>query len=514
MPDNISKTEISVKRTLPTAFIIVSISNHPIRQIMLDEELMTVGRDRDSSSAQIRLDSDAVSDLHGLFRKKDNGYIFESFVRDDRILINEKVLGSDDFDGAYRAVLHYGDVIQICNAQGPAVTIFYDNRYDPRDSKVEWRSLNLSNADEQLYISRSEELDDGREEVSSILSQLPRRFAILEKLNNDWYVADHNTQFGIQVNHCKVTDKRKLSPMDVILIGNSIFFYQDQLLHYNHVQTSKNNLSVHIQERSVRNFFRKQILLANIDMTIRPGEMVLILGGSGAGKTTFINAVMGYEKAIGTIREGDIDIYKNYNKMKYDIGFVPQQDLLRMDDTVISTLSNAAEMKIPKNVSEAEKKQRIQHVLETFGLERERSSLVSKLSGGQRKRLSIAVEYIGDPKLFFLDEPDSGLDGIMARSLMEDLRIIADENRIVLVITHQPDRVSDLFDKVIVLAKGVKDNIGHLAFFGIVEEALDFFETDSLEGIVRRINRPDEGGEGLADHFIEKFSLVKENQDG
>ena len=284
--------------------------------------------------------------------------------------------------------------------------------------------------------------------------------------------------------------------MDVILIGNSIFFYQDQLLHYNHVQTSKNNLSVHIQERSVRNFFRKQILLAN------------------AGKTTFINAVMGYEKATGTIREGDIDIYKNYNQMKYDIGFVPQQDLLRMDDTVIRTLSNAADMKIPKKVPEAEKKQRIQHVLATFGLERERSSLVSKLSGGQRKRLSIAVEYISDPKLFFLDEPDSGLDGIMARSLMEDLRIIADENRIVMVITHQPDRVSDLFDKVIVLAKGVKDNIGHLAFFGIVEEAYDFFETDSLEGIVRRINRPDEGGEGLADHFIEKFSLVKENQDG
>ncbi len=514
MPDNISKTEVTVKKALPTPFIIVSISHHPIRQIMLDEELMTLGRDRASSTAQIRLDSDAVSDLHGLFRKKDNYYIFESLVRDHSIQINEKVLGSDDFDGAYKTVLHYGDVIHICDEQGPAVTIFYDNRYDPRDSKVEWRSLNLSNSDEQLYISRSEELADGKEEVSSILAELPRRFAILEKLEDSWYVADHNTQFGIQVNHRKVMDRRKLSPMDVILIGNSIFFYQDHLLYYNHVQTSKNNLSVHIEEKSVRNFFRKQILLSNIDMTIRPGEMVLILGGSGAGKTTFINAVMGYEKANGIIRDGDIDIYKNYNKMKYEIGFVPQQDLLRMDDTVISTLTNAADMKIPKNVPEEKKKKRIQQVLKTFALERESNSLVSKLSGGQRKRLSISVEYIADPKLFFLDEPDSGLDGIMARSLMEDLRLIADENRIVMVITHQPDRVSDLFDKVIVLAKGIKDNIGHLAFFGTVEESYDFFGTDSLEGIVRLINRPDEGGDGLADHFIEKFSLVKEEHDG
>ena len=176
MPDNMTKTETPVKKTLPTAFLIVSISNHPIRQIMLDEDLMTMGRDRDSSTALIRLDSDAVSDLHGLFRKRTMAIFLNLFVRDNSIHINEKVLGSDDFDGAIKQCLPYGDVIQICNAQGPAVTIFYDNRYDPRDSKVEWRSLNLSNADEQLYISRSEELHEGGEEVSSILSELPTAF--------------------------------------------------------------------------------------------------------------------------------------------------------------------------------------------------------------------------------------------------------------------------------------------------------------------------------------------------
>ena len=514
MPEKVNAADMPGKKSLPTAFIIVSIANHPIQQIMLNEDTMTMGRDNDTSTAQIRLDSDALEDLQGVFIKKGQGYVFESMVRGDKVRVNEQVLGSDAFDGAYKVSLSYGDVIQIYKDEGPAVTIFYDNRYDPRDAKVQWKSLNLCNADEQLYISRSEELTDGDEEVSAISSALPKRFAILEKLADGWYVGDHNTQFGIQINHRKVKDRKKLSPMDVILIGNSIFFYQDQLLYYNHVQTSKNNLSIHIEERSVRNFFRKQILLSNIDMTIRPGEMVMVLGGSGAGKTTFINAVMGYEKATGTIRKGDIDIYKNYDQMKYSIGFVPQQDLLRLDDTVLDTLANAADMKMPKMIPEEEKKQRIQEVLNTFGLDRESASLVSKLSGGQRKRLSIAVEYIADPTLFFLDEPDSGLDGIMARSLMEDLRIIADEERIVLVITHQPDRVSDLFDKIIVLAKGVKDNVGHLAFFGTVGEALDFFESDSLEGIVRRINRPDEGGEGLADQFIEKFSLVKENIDG
>ena len=164
--------------------------------------------------------------------------------------------------------------------------------------------------------------------------------------------------------------------------------------------------------------------------------MVLILGGSGAGKTTFINAVMGYEKAKGTIKEGDRDIYRNYNQMKYEIGFVPQQDLLREDDTVYDTLDNAAEMKLPVSLDKDSRKARIEQVLELMGLEREKDSLVEKLSGGQRRRLSIAVEFIADPSLFFLDEPDSGLDGIMARTLMENLRRIADENKIVIVITH------------------------------------------------------------------------------
>ena len=84
----------------------------------------------------------------------------------------------------------------------------------------------------------------------------------------------------------------------------------------------------------MRNLFKKRILLENIDLSVDPGDMVLVLGGSGAGKTTFFNAVMGYEKARGKIVHDGRDIYKEYAQMKYEIGFVPQQDLLRDDDTV------------------------------------------------------------------------------------------------------------------------------------------------------------------------------------
>ena len=109
---------------------------------------------------------------------------------------------------------------------------------------------------------------------------------------------------------------------------------------------------------------------------------------------------------------------------------------------------------------------------------------------------------MGDPQLFFLDEPDSGLDGVMSRSLMQNLRDIADLGKMVLVITHGPDRAADLFSKVIVLAKSEADGAGHLVFCGTVDEAKAFFGVRELEGIIGRINRPDEGGEGRADEYI------------
>lgn len=268
-------------------------------------------------------------------------------------------------------------------------------------------------------------------------------------------------------------------------------------------RSNSGQLVVKIRERSVRKALKKQVLLKDINICVNPGELVMLLGGSGAGKTTFINAVMGYEKADGTIIHNNVDVYKDYSKVRKDIGFVPQQDLLRLEDTVYKTLENAADMKL--NVSAYARNERIEKVLNSLGLSREKDSKVKKLSGGQRKRLSIAVELISDPSLFFLDEPDSGLDGIMARSLMEQLRTIADEGKIVMVITHAPDRVKDLFNKVIVLAKGSRDNIGRLAYFGGIQDAMRFFDTDSLEGVIKRINREDEGGDGKADYYISKY---------
>ena len=267
----------------------------------------------------------------------------------------------------------------------------------------------------------------------------------------------------------------------------------------------KDGLTVNIRERRARDGFKEKVLLRDIHLNIPKGHLVLLLGGSGAGKTTFLNAVTGYEPADADILLGEHNVYKQYDSMKYDVGFVPQSDLMRGNDTVLSTLMDAAILRLPGDMTSKQRRERVQEVLESMGLSMLGNTLVEKLSGGQRKRLSIALEIISDPMLFILDEPDSGLDGVVARGLFEKLRSIADEGKIVVVITHTPDRVIDLFDDVIVLAKDV-DRTGRLAYYGPVDNAFAFFGKNNMEDILRTINQKEEGGEGRATEYVGRYA--------
>ena len=477
------------------------------------------GRPSGTHTPDIPAASATVSRVHGLFESREGHCRYT-----DRNSTNGTLLNGKPLPPKTPVLLSDNDVLRV---HGPEdencsldVVMVYTTSYHP---DAVWRSQPLHEDIREITVGRSEPLSLAGPGVS-------RRHASFFNASGGWAVIDHGSLNGVFVDHCRITQPVYLAPMDVIVIGGYIFLFTgDQLLYQadpaaneqDHDEgpadctmplpncpeehDDKGVLSIWIQERNVWHRMKKKTLLRDIRLEIVAGSLVLVLGGSGVGKTTFMNAVMGFERAEGRMMWQDTDIYDEYEKMKYDIGYVPQQDLLRMSDTVSATLRNAACMRMPRGLAPEAYHEGVERAIRVLGLDTVRDTEVGKLSGGQRKRLSIAVEYIGDPSLFFLDEPDSGLDGTMARSLMENLRTIADDGRIVIVISHNPDRAFDLWDKVIVLAKDPRDDTGHLAFYGSPQEACAFFETDSLEKIVQRVNRPEEGGDGRADYYIEKY---------
>ena len=255
----------------------------------------------------------------------------------------------------------------------------------------------------------------------------------------------------------------------------------------------------------------KKTLLKDIHLDIDQGEFILILGGSGAGKTTFIKAILGTQKAEGSIILDGMDLYTNFKALKHRIGLVPQFSTTRDNDTVIHTITDAANSRLAGEYSKAEIKRRIDDVCNRMMLNSLRDTLIKNLSGGQKKRVEVAIQAIGDQQVFVLDEPDSGLDTASRIDLMKNLKSCTEGGGVVTVISHSPDDAAEFFTKILVLAKSPTDEVGHLAFYGTVPEARAFFGVDKLSEIVIEINY-EGSGKGRADEFIQKFAQMRSMQ--
>ena len=266
-------------------------------------------------------------------------------------------------------------------------------------------------------------------------------------------------------------------------------------------------LQVRIQQKTVQH--GKKTLLRDIAFDVQHGDFVLILGGSGAGKTTLIRAILGESRADGQIYLNGQDLYTNFASMKSQIGLVPQFLTLRLNDTVRNTVTDAAYVRLGHAFSKEEILQRVDSVLEKVGITALQDSLIGNLSGGQKKKVSVAVQLVGFQRVFICDEPDSGLDAASRVQLMQLLKEISMTGKIVMVITHYPDDALGLFSRVVVLAKGSADKCGHLAYEGTVDGALKTFGVSHLQDIMKEINPPYEGGKGLADQYINHWNEVR-----
>ncbi|MFF8960872.1 FHA domain-containing protein [Streptomyces sp. NPDC014894] len=211
-------------------------------------------------------------------------------------------------------------------------------------------------------------------------------------------------------------------------------------------------------------------ILRDVSFGVPEKSLIGVIGPSGSGKSTLLKALTGYRPA----NEGDVlydnrSLYRQFAELRQRIGLVPQDDILHKELTVRKALRYAAKLRFPGDTAEAEREARIEEVLRELKLDIHKDKKVTSLSGGQRKRVSVALELLTKPSLIFLDEPTSGLDPGMDRDVMQLLRGLADDGRTVLVVTHSVAELQ-LCDKLLVMAPG-----GSVAYFGPPEEALNFF---------------------------------------
>ncbi|MFE3326187.1 FHA domain-containing protein [Streptomyces sp. NPDC059176] len=261
-----------------------------------------------------------------------------------------------------------------------------------------------------------------------------------------------------------------IGPSDIVGVGHSTFrLVGDRLEEFvdtGEVSFSARHLTVTVDGG-------KQIL-NDVSFGVPEKSLVAVIGPSGSGKSTLLKALTGYRPANqGDVLYDNRNLYKQFAELRQRIGLVPQDDILHKELTVGTALKYAAKLRFPGDTAETERAARIDEVLRELKLDVHKDKKITSLSGGQRKRVSVALELLTKPSLIFLDEPTSGLDPGMDRDVMQLLRGLADDGRTVLVVTHSVAELA-LCDKLLVMAPG-----GSVAYFGPPEEALNFFGYDT-----------------------------------
>jgi ABC transport system ATP-binding/permease protein len=256
--------------------------------------------------------------------------------------------------------------------------------------------------------------------------------------------------------------------------GNAIY-YSDTVAHFNEeLKTTRLSFNARIDELQFPN---GGIGLRNITIAEGPGKLIGIMGASGAGKTTLLNVLAGLVKPTkGEILINGFNIFQQKDRVHGVIGYVAQDDLLIEELTVYQNLYYNAKLCFA-HFTEEQLRERVMQVLENLGLEQRKdlkvgNPLEKTISGGQRKRLNIALELIREPAVLFLDEPTSGLSSRDSENVIDLLKELSLKGKLIYVVIHQPSSdIYKMFDKMIIMDTG-----GYLAYYGPPVEAVTYFK--------------------------------------
>ena len=283
---------------------------------------------------------------------------------------------------------------------------------------------------------------------------------------------DHSSN-GTFINGKRLERRSLLNRNDTIQVGPFSLLYTGEAIELNNLN-NQIRLDAHQLLRKVTNKRAKEkIILNNISLVIEPGQLITLVGGSGAGKSTLMKCLLGIASTnSGHVYLNGDDLRQNWAVYRSQIGYVPQDDIIHSNLTVQEVLTYTCQLRLPPDTDIPKL---VASTLEQIKLTHVKHNLVSNLSGGQRKRVSIGVELLADPKLFFLDEPTSGLDPGLDKEIMQLLRELADQGRTIVLVTHATGNI-EVCDRLAFLGLG-----GRLCYFGPPQEALSFFEIPSKD---------------------------------
>ncbi|GAC1425327.1 MAG: hypothetical protein PVS3B3_10400 [Ktedonobacteraceae bacterium] len=459
------------KDGVPSLAISSNIDNEKLT-FRLNKPIMSIGKDSAKSNIKndINIPYPIVSSQHLLIERRGNDIVLihphpaRQKTMNGLLYKGLKILGHEHWEHT----LVVGDIFRIGNEQGTLVTLTYDDGAGIQEEAAP--------PVQDIPLRNVKVLTIGRKPDNAVVLPHPQvsgHHALLTQEGGSYRITDQRSTNHVYVNNQR-TAEQVLKLGDEIRIGPYRLIYEGTKL----TQYDESNF-ISIEARNLKKYGNNNVtLLDNISLYIPARKFVAVVGGSGAGKSTLMDALNGLRPAHeGQVLYNGQDYYRNIPAFSSQLGYVPQDDIVHKDLTVERALYYAAKLRLPNDFTNNQIQQRINEVLEDVEMTARRSLLVRKLSGGQRKRVSIALELLANPGVFFLDEPTSGLDPGLDRRMMLLLRKLADAGHTIVLVTHATNNIKTC-DYVCFLSAG-----GHLAYFGPPDKANVYFEKDDFAEI-------------------------------
>jgi ABC transport system ATP-binding/permease protein len=457
----------------------IELDNQGEKKVLrLRQEMNYLGRDPSWANLPTPMEWNVISRKQAMIEREGHHFrIYDGDRREQKPSGNGIFLNQSRINLSEGHLLKNGEQLHIGQDPRQQIVLTYYNPKHGELSIPNVRRFNLKGLQKwPVELGRSPNSTSAIELDAPTVSRL---HATINPDSKGSYILQDRSSNGTFVNGERLEKSCELHKGDMIQVGPYVLLFTGEALELtnanNQIRLDAHQLTFQVKDKKGDTF----TILNNVDLVLEPGQLVAFVGGSGAGKSTLMKALLG----IAPISSGDVflngdNLRRNWPIYRSQVGYVPQDDIIHRDLTVEEVLRCACQLRLPPdtNINEV-----IGNTLEQIKLSHVRNTLVSRLSGGQRKRVSIGVELLADPKLFFLDEPTSGLDPGLDKEMMQLLREQADRGRTIALVTHATDNIG-ICDRIAFMGLG-----GSLCYYGPPAKALAFFQ--------------DNGGNFEGEHF-------------